>query len=379
MLLLHGSEIATVVPADGIVADLIRFRASRPPSGADLSEFFRSMHNCLSMGDSLPFAIDHTLPLTKNLRLRWRAAQVASSLRESTLSPEQSIAFLEDVIGPDFVAMIQAAFHAGDLPKTFRLLSEVSDKRLSVTKGIKKSLIYPSIVLVVGLISVFTLSVTFFPKMVDLYKGLGSDLPPTTAAIISATSFLQTHWIFSVLLGTGLLFGIFRIPTLYARSPGFQAMVDRIPYLRKLIFLANFSRALRTLAMLRESNIPIQDALEMASRTVVLSRLRKYFLAVRRDILDGVGLFQAFAKHRDALGLEGYSFSMFIHQAEETGMFADIIDRLAEQYEESVDATVSIFGQFIQPIFIAAIGLITGVVLISVFEPLSAMNALIPM
>lgn len=372
------NDVVTSVTVGGL-EEIITLRTHpRNPTIKDQRSFFNGMARALSMNPDLLKAFELTIPGIQNHYFRMSVAQIIEDLRDHGEDVQTAVGRFREVLSNDKIAMLEAGAQTGELGKIFRKIAQSVEKESGLMKKVTSALIYPAIVLVMGLISVLILSFTLFKQMKGMFASFNAKLPFITQMFMNMTDFLSAYWwavVPVVFVGLPMFFGNMGK---YYRAEWVQDLIDRNKYLRTLNWKLNMSRCLSGFSLLLASNVPIQKCLQLTAAITDHVKIKRFFTEIERGILAGMTVDEAAQKNAVYLRDEALTFLSQVKLGSQTGNLEGVISKMAEVYEEEVDEQVGMLSQFIEPIILFALGGFVGLVVISVYLPMvSLYNAIL--
>ena len=265
-----------------------------------------------------------------------------------------------------YTNMVAAGETGGILDTIFQRLSVYIEKAVKLKRAVQSALVYPIAVVVIagGVITLILWKVV--PAFTELFESMNVDLPLPTRIVINASKFVGNYGIL-LAIGIGLL--IFGFKTYYA-TPGGRYTVDKNllktpifgPLLRK-IAVARFTR---TMATLIASGVPILDCLEITASTAGNAIVEEAILSVKKAIEEGRTIV-------DPLKQSGVFPNMVVSMigvGEQAGALETMLTKIADFYEEEVDAAVADLMTAMEPMMIVVLGVIVGGIVISMYLPI---------
>jgi len=267
---------------------------------------------------------------------------------------------------PLFTNMIAAGEAGGILDTILKRLATYIEKAVKLTGQVKSAMIYPVAVIVIagGVVGVILWKV--IPTFANLFSGLGAELPLPTRIVIAMSNGLVSYFpIIAIALGA-LAYGFNR----YYATDGGRHVVDRLilkaPVLGDIMRKISVARFCRTLATLISSGVPILDGLEITARTSGNVIIEDAIMSTRRSIERGETIS---APLRETNVFPSMVVQM-IGVGEATGALDTMLAKIADFYEEEVDAAVAGLLTLLEPIMIAFLGVIVGGIVIAMYLPI---------
>jgi len=266
-----------------------------------------------------------------------------------------------------YVNMVEAGETGGILDTILQRLSTYIEKNVKLQRAVKSALVYPVGVLTVagGVITLLLWKVV--PIFATLFAGLGVDLPLATKIVIGLSNFIGS--IFGLLILVALGAGIFGLKIWYGTKQGrfiLDTIVLKLPVLGVLMRKIAVARFTRTLGTLISSGVPILEGLDITARTAGNAVVERALQQVRKSLEEGKSLTEPL---RDSEVFPGMVTQM-IAVGEQTGAMDAMLQKIADFYEEEVDAAVKDLLTALEPIMIVFLGVVVGGVVISMYLPL---------
>jgi type IV pilus assembly protein PilC len=271
------------------------------------------------------------------------------------------------VFDPLYTNMVEAGETGGILDTILQRLSSYIEKNVKLQRAVKSALVYPVGVLTIagGVITLLLWKVV--PIFATLFAGLGVDLPLPTKIVIAMSNFVGS--IFGLLIFVGLIASVFMIKVWYGTPTGRMALdtiILKLPVLGILMKKIAVARFTRTLGTLISSGVPILEGLDITAKTSGNAVIELALTRVRRSLEEGKSLTEPL---KDSEVFPGMVTQM-IAVGEQTGAMDAMLQKIADFYEEEVDAAVKDLLTALEPIMIVFLGLVVGGVVISMYLPL---------
>ena len=265
--------------------------------------------------------------------------------------------------------MVDAGEVGGILDTILQRISQYVEKAVKMRAAIKSALVYPISVIVIALLVVGALLKFVVPIFANLFVGLGVALPASTKFVIGLSAFVQNFW-WLIFLSIGLI----AVAIKYIRTnPQGLFYTDKImlnlpifgPVLRK-IAVARFTRTLGTLIA---SGVPILDGLSITARTAGNAVLERALMQVRKSIEEGRTIVDPLRESGVFPGM----VTQMIGVGEATGAMDSMLQKIADFYEDEVDAATKDLLALMEPMLISFLGVAVGGIVISLYMPLFSM------
>ena len=266
-----------------------------------------------------------------------------------------------------YVNMVKAGEQGGILDVIFERLSEYLEKAEGVARKVKSAMMYPIVVMSVAVMVVIFLMVKVVPTFRDVFASFGAKLPWPTQFVIDTSEFLSSK---KALLLFVLAAGIYVAVTLYRKTKtgayNWDKMILKLPVFGVLARKASVAKFARTLGTLIKSGVPIMDALETVAKTSGNLVIERAVLNARDSVREGKTLTQPLKESNVFPPM----VTQMINVGEETGALDAMLSKIADFYEDEVDAAVEGLTSIIEPILIVFLGVTIGFIVVAMFMPM---------
>jgi type IV pilus assembly protein PilC len=296
-------------------------------------------------------------------------ARVLSAARmdvEQGSSLSGALAKHEHVFNDLYVSMVRAGETGGSLDSTLIRLAEMIENEVRLRGKIKSAMTYPVAVVVLVLLIMSAMLLFVVPQFESIYASMDAALPLPTRSLLFMSDIFKTYWF--IVVGLAVL-GRFLFRR-WKKTPQGREMVDslklRAPVFGSLFHRTALSRFSSTLAMLLRSGVPILQALEIVSETVNNKVIGKAITDVQLSVRDGESIAKPLTKH----AVFPPMVVQMISVGEETGQVDTMLEKVAQFYEQEVEAAVDALTSLIEPILIALIGGCVGAAVVALYLPM---------
>ncbi|MCS7312672.1 MAG: type II secretion system F family protein [Acidobacteria bacterium] len=268
----------------------------------------------------------------------------------------------------DLYCNLVAAGEAGGILDTIlQRLAAYLEKIVKLRRAVRSALTYPAAVIVIASVVVWVILTYVIPTFRDLFAELGATLPLPTRIVIALSNILTRFgWIVLILLVVAFI----AIRRWYKTTRAGRMTIDRFllhtPILGGVLRKIAVARFCRTMATLISSGVPIIEALEVTAKTSGNAVVEEAILKVRTEVEAGRGI----AESMDRTGVFPAIVTHMVSVGEQTGALDTMMNKVAEFYEEEVDAAVEGFMALIEPVMIAFLGLVIGSIVVSMYLPI---------
>ena len=273
-----------------------------------------------------------------------------------------------------YVNMTRAGEAAGSLEISLSRLAEFLEKAAKIKSKVKSAMTYPIVVLVVALGLTGVLMVKVIPKFEKLFKDMNAELPPLTKFVVGlAQDFGSLFEGLTPIFVFGGLAAVWFLIKFLARRPTGKLFLDRIklrlPGFGQLIRKTAIGRTTRTLGTLMQSGVPVLQALDIVRDTAGNAVIANAYQRIHDAVKEGDNM----TPSMEASGQFPPMVVSMVDVGEETGALPDMLNRIANTYDNEVDDAVNAMTSIIEPLMIVFLAVIVGTVVIAMFQPMTAL------
>lgn len=339
-----------------------------------------SHNDVLDFTNGLCTLVEARVPIDKSLRLLDGITESAA-MRELVLgllrdvkegkSLAEAMEAYPAVFSKMYINIVRAGEEGGILHELLPDLAEFLETSAKTRQAVISAMIYPIVLLVTGVISVFLLLVFVVPQFAVMFEDAGTEIPPSAAFLLSLSSFIQGYgWVFIVLAVLAVV-----LWKRLDKDPGSKLQKDSfllsVPLLGNLILYRECAVFSRTLGALLGAGIPLIRALRVAREVIGNTLLTSHLKQVEEDVRGGAGLGVSLEKTN--------SFPVLLHQlvtvGEESGRTSDILLRTAVQFDTYVRNQMSALVAALQPALIIFLAIAVGGITITMLSAVFSMNS----
>ncbi|HEX5000846.1 MAG TPA: type II secretion system F family protein [Terriglobia bacterium] len=335
------------------------------PSAKDIAVFTRQFSVMIDAGVPLVQCLQILSEQQENKKFRTAINSVRREV-ESGNNLASSMKMHGKIFDDLYTNMVAAGEAGGILDTIFQRLSGYIEKAVKLKRAVQSAMVYPIAVVLIasGVITLILWKVV--PAFTELFTSMNVDLPLPTRIVIGASQFVGSYGIF-VAIGLGILAFVLRS---YYRTPKGRYAVDALilkapvfgPLMRK-IAVARFTR---TMATLIASGVPILDCLDITARTSGNAIIEEAIFNVKRAIEEGRTIVEPLAASKAFPSM----VVQMIGVGEQAGALEEMLTKIADFYEEEVDAAVGDLMTALEPAMIVVLGVVVGGIVISMYLPI---------
>lgn len=334
----------------------------------DLSLFCRQFSTMIDAGVSLVRCLDVLGEQAASAKLR-RIIQDIRAEVEAGNTLSKAMSKYPTVFNNLFVGLIRAGEVGGVLEESLQRLSAFLEKDVELRRKVKSAMTYPCIVAFVAVAIVLFLVTFILPKFMALFTDLGlkdSDFPVMTKMLMDFSNFLTSKWYFAVIIVVTFMVAF----KMFTRTKFGKRAYDRfklkVPVFGKLNHKVALARFARTLATLLSSGVPILQAMETVAGTVSNDIISDAILDARARVREGDVISEPLKKSKMFPPMVVQMISI----GQESGSLDTMLTKIAEFYEQEVDAAIAGLTAAIEPVLIVFLGVTVGFIVIAMFMPL---------
>ncbi|HEY1366987.1 MAG TPA: type II secretion system F family protein [Gaiellaceae bacterium] len=304
-------------------------------------------------------------------------AEVIRELRsdvEGGLLLSEAMAKHPRVFSRLYISMVEAGEAAGILDIVLDRVAFQIEKELQIKRRVKGAMVYPTVVLVFASLVLVGMLMFLVPIFVKLFQQLGGQLPMMTQMVVNASNLLRYQWYIVFPLLFGIAFGV----RAWKRTESGRQTWDRIKLrlpmkIGDVVLKVTMARFARTLSTLVAAGVDIIKALEITGQTSGNFVIEEALAEVRAKVHEGVPIAQPLEENEHFPPM----VSQMVKIGEETGELEKMLGKIADFYEDEVDASVQSLTSIVEPIMMIGVGLVVGVIIISMYLPMFKMLSLV--
>lgn len=328
--------------------------------------FTRNLKVMVSAGISLPRSLRTLAEATKNEKFKKVLSEIVEEVSGGK-SFSESLKKYPDIFPEIFVSLIKAGEESGTMEGSLTNLSQQLERQNDLRSKIKGAMTYPVVILSAMLGIGAMMLIMVVPKLAEVFKDMGVELPLTTRIVMGLGNFMAQKWYFVIII---VVLSIVAFRTAINTNVGKRAMDKlflKIPVISPLIQKTNSAYTARTISSLIGSGVPIVSSLEITSKVLGNVYFREALLGASEKVSKGGKLSEALKSYGNLYPLV---LIQMIEVGEETGETADILQKLADFFEEEVSNTTKNLSSIIEPVLMLFIGAAIGFFAISMMQPM---------
>jgi len=336
---------------------------------ADVLFFTQELSTLLNATIPLDRAISITAELTERESFRFVVLDVLRVLKSGKTLAD-SLATHPDYFGELYVNMVRAGEASGSLAVIFERLAEFERTRDDLRNYIISSLVYPTLLTLVGCTSIFILLKFVVPRFAAVFEDARVPMPLPTKIMMQASYFVQT-WGIPIIIG---LFVLFLAHQAWIRTASGRLKWDsfrlKVPLLGIALRKAETARFARAMGTLVAASVPLVQCINIARAILNNRRMARSLEAVAQGVKRGEGISTPLRRAGEFPPLAGHLLLV----GEETGRIDTMFERMAEIYEVETKNAIKRFTSLFEPLLILVMGIIVGALVLSLMLAITSVN-----
>lgn len=338
----------------------------------DLVIFTRELSTMVNAGVPLPRGLSTLSAQTENKYFKEVLNSVTRDV-ESGQPLADAMGKFPKVFSDVYVNMVRAGEAGGILDEILKRLAVQVEKDASIRHKIHSAMAYPVVIMTVTVVAFFGIMLVIMPRIGKIIKDLGgpnAELPVYTRAMLGTSAFI-THNIIPIVVLSGISFWLFK--RYISTDKGkfwWHGMLLRMPVFGKVLGKIAVARFSRTFASLMGSGVTVLEALDVTGRAVGNKVIQAELEKIAINVKNG----QSLGKQMNGSKYFPPIVGQMISVGEETGKIDEILIKVADFYEEEVDAVIDGLASIIEPIMIVVLGALVGMIAASVMGPIAGLS-----
>jgi len=346
----------------------------QPITTKDIAVFSRQLATMMKAGVPMVQAFDivgqgHSNPSMGKLLMQIKLDVEAGGTLASALA--QHPVYFDDL----FVSLVDAGEQSGALETLLDKVATYKEKTEALKAKIKKAMTYPIIVLIVAVVVSAILLIFVVPTFAEMFEGFGAELPAFTLFVVGLSDWLVANVWFVVIAIAAIVFGI---KQLNQKSRAFREGVDKmmlvLPAFGELTKNSAIARFARTLATMFAAGVPLVEAMASVAGAAGNSVYSKAILDIRDDIASGTTLQASLGQNKE---LFPNMLIQMVGIGEESGALDEMLDKVAEYYEEAVDDAVDNLTAMMEPMIMSFLAVVIGGLVVAMYLPIFKMGEVV--
>jgi type IV pilus assembly protein PilC len=364
------AEFLEELPASGEEGVRTVFKKIKPKT---LQIFSRQFATMIEAGLSVVSALLILEEQTEDKYFATIVAELRADV-EGGLLLSQAMARHPKIFDRLFISMVEAGEAAGILDQVLDRVAFQIEKATQIKRRVKGAMLYPTMVLIFATLVLIGMLMFLVPIFVKIFQDLGGELPTLTQYVVNVSNLLRNDWYIIFPLLIGVFFGIRKYKKTHQGRKLWDRIKLRIPMkIGDVVLKITMARFSRTLSTLVAAGVDIIQALEITGHTSGNWVVEDALNDVRAKVHEGVPIAEPLVANE----IFPPMVSQMVKVGEETGELEKMLSKIADFYEDEVDAAISTLTSIIEPLMMIAVGMMVGVIIISMYLPMFKMLTLV--
>lgn len=339
----------------------------------DIAVFTRQLSTMMKAGLPMMQAFDIVAKGHSNIAMTELLLQVRGDVEQGQ-SLADSFAKHPKYFDKFYCSLVAAGETGGVLEGLLDKLATYKEKTESIKKKVKSALTYPIAILVVAVVLIIVMMMFVLPEFKKVYDGMGAKMPSLTEFMMAISEFFVAYgWVVII----GLIAGVVGLIQWHKNSPAFQKRVDswllKMPIFGDIVRKATIARWSRTTATLFTAGVPLVEVLDSVASASGNILYEEATNEIRSKVNQGISL----TSSMQATNLFPNMVIQMTSIGEESGALDDMLNKVAEFYEDEVDTAVATLSSLMEPIIMVVLGSIVGVILVAMYLPLFNLGSVV--
>ena len=360
-----GSIVLSIREYTSISDSKFNVTIGNPVKKKDVTVFCRQFHSILVAGVTVIDGLQMVQEQTQNKVLRTALFNVMVAVQKGDTLADAMAA--EGKVFPELlIHMVKAGEATGNLEVAFERVCKQFDKDLKLTSMVRSAMIYPIVVLVVAVAVIIILMTTVIPNFAESFADMDMELPWLTKAVMAMSDFITGNlvWVIGGLVLIVALILWFKNTESGKRTN--SKIILKIPLVKDFSVKSNCSKFAMTMATLITSGVPIVEALDIVADVIPNRVIRQSIYDAKDEVMQGVPL-------SEPLEMSGIFPPMLYHMTkigEETGTTEQMLDKVAQYYEDETEETTKNLTTAMEPAIIIVLAVLVGGIIGAVMAPM---------
>ncbi len=337
----------------------------------DMVIFTRQLSTMINAGVPIVRSLFTLQTQTENKFFKEKLGEITKRV-ESGVSLGEALSEHPRIFSSIYINMVKAGEEGGILDEVLMRLALQTEKDAAIRSKVKSAMTYPMVISVIMVIAFYGLMTFVVPKLGKIIEGMGAPLPTLTKVMLSIGTFLRSP-LFVIAFPIVLFGGSFLLRRYIRTEQGhynFHFLLLKLPIIKILITKVAIARFSRIFSSLMAAGVTVLTSIETTAGAIGNKVIERELREAGKKVKNGTQLSAALADSKVFPPI----VSQMLAVGEETGQIDKILIKVADFYEEEVDAFVSGLTSIIEPLMIVVLGAMVGLVAASVFGPLTSLT-----
>lgn len=334
----------------------------------DLGVFCKQFSAVIKAGVTIISALELMGDQIENPTLK-RAVMDAKTYVEKGGTLADALRVNSDVFPPIMINMVAAGELSGNLEVCLDRLVEHFEKDNALSSKIKGAMVYPIVVFCVMIIVVIVVMVAVIPNFTSMFEEMGTKLPLATRMMVAASNFIIHKWYILIIVVAAIVFGCKAFKKSSVGEQFFSNIAIKAPVFGNLTIKSACSRFARTMSTLMASGISMIDAVEQVAKMMDNKIIRDGLMDAKTQVAKGIPL----SKPLKDMEVLPPMLSAMTKIGEETGDIEEMLSKVADYYDEEVEAATNKLTAAMEPLIMVVLACIVGMIVAAVYGPIMSM------
>ncbi len=334
----------------------------------DLGVFCKQFSAVIKAGVTIISALELMGDQIENPTLK-RAVMDAKTYVEKGGTLADALRVNSDVFPPIMINMVAAGELSGNLEVCLDRLVEHFEKDNALSSKIKGAMVYPIVVFIVMIIVVIVVMIAVIPNFTSMFEDMGTKLPLATRMMVAASNFIIHKWYILIIVVAAIVFGCKAFKKSSVGEQFFSNIAIKAPVFGNLTIKSACSRFARTMSTLMASGISMIDAVEQVAKMMDNKIIRDGLMDAKTQVAKGIPL----SKPLKDMEVLPPMLSAMTKIGEETGDIEEMLSKVADYYDEEVEAATNKLTAAMEPLIMVILACIVGMIVAAVYGPIMSM------
>ena len=334
----------------------------------DLGVFCKQFSAVIKAGVTIISALELMGDQIENPTLK-RAVMDAKTYVEKGGTLADALRVNSDVFPPIMLNMVAAGELSGNLEVCLDRLVEHFEKDNALSSKIKGAMVYPIVVFIVMIIVVIVVMIAVIPNFTSMFEDMGTKLPLATRMMVAASNFIIHKWYILIIVVAAIVFGCKAFKKSSVGEQFFSNIAIKAPVFGNLTIKSACSRFARTMSTLMASGISMIDAVEQVAKMMDNKIIRDGLMDAKTQVAKGIPL----SKPLKDMEVLPPMLSAMTKIGEETGDIEEMLSKVADYYDEEVEAATNKLTAAMEPLIMVVLACIVGMIVAAVYGPIMSM------
>ena len=366
----QGLIVLELTEQNALTKDISFDFGGKKPTPRDFAVFCRQFASITRAGVTIIETLNMLADSTENKKMKKALYEVRADVEKGE-SFADSMAGREGIFPELLIQMARAGEASGSLDTAMDRMAIQFEKSAKTQAMVKKAMIYPIVVALVAVAVVIVMLVVVIPSYMDMFEQLGTELPAITRAVVSLSNFIQAKWYIIIPVVAAVVFAIKTYAKTNSGKHVFGKLQLKVPAVQNLVVKSASAMMARTLSTLLTAGVPLIEAVDIVADTMT----NIWFKEALKDALEQIMIGVPLSQPVQTCGLFPPMVYHMMRIGEEAGSTEEMLNKLADYYEEEVELAVQSLMAAMEPMIIIVLAGVVGILIAAVMAPMVTMYA----